>query len=49
MNRTSAISLVLLACTAPFVWSVFAQGTFTKAYVADCIRKVEDGVDEFRK
>lgn len=26
-----------------------AQGTFTKAQVADRIRKVEDGVDEFRK
>jgi hypothetical protein len=25
-----------------------AQGTFTKAYVADRIRKVEDGLDEFR-
>src|SRR5512137_2027503 len=49
MNRRSAISLVLLACTASLAWSVFAQGTFTKAYVADRIRKVEDGVDEFRK
>jgi len=28
---------------------VTAQGTFTKAQVADRIRKVEDGVDEFRK
>jgi len=27
----------------------FAQGTFTKAQVGDRIRKVEDGVDEFRK
>ncbi len=26
-----------------------AQGTFTKAQVGDRIRKVEDGVDEFRK
>jgi hypothetical protein len=27
---------------------VLAQGAYTKAYVADRIRKVEDGVDEFR-
>jgi hypothetical protein len=27
----------------------FAQGAFTKAQVGDRIRKVEDGVDEFRK
>ena len=27
----------------------FAQGVFTKGQVADRIRKVEDGVDEFRK
>ena len=26
-----------------------AQATFTKVQVADRIRKVEDGVDEFRK
>jgi hypothetical protein len=32
-----------------FAWSVLAQGAYTKAYVADRIRKVEDGVDEFRK
>jgi hypothetical protein len=49
MNRRSAISFVLLACTVPLAWSVFAQGTFSKTYVADRIRKVEDGVDEFRK
>jgi hypothetical protein len=29
--------------------SAFAQLAFTKAQVADRIRKVEDGVDEFRK
>src|SRR5262252_4551252 len=28
---------------------LFAQASFTKAQVADRIRKVEDGVDEFRK
>ena len=49
MNRRSAVSFILLACTALLAWSVFAQGTFTKTYVADRIRKVEDGVDEFRK
>jgi predicted RNase H-like nuclease (RuvC/YqgF family) len=32
-------------------WTVptFAQATFTKAQIADRIRKVEDGVDQFRK
>jgi hypothetical protein len=49
MNRKAAKSLVLLACTVPFALSVLAQGAYTKAYVADRIRKVEDGVDEFRK
>jgi hypothetical protein len=49
MNRTTAISLISLACAVSFAWSVFAQGAYTKAYVADRIRKVEDGVDEFRK
>ena len=49
MNRATAISLVALACTVSFTWSLRAQGAYTKAYVADRIRKVEDGVDEFRK
>jgi hypothetical protein len=49
MNRRESTSLVLLACAFSFAWSVLAQGTFTKTYVADRIRKVEDGVDEFRK
>jgi hypothetical protein len=49
MNRTTAISLISLATTVLFAWSMFAQGAYTKAYVADRIRKVEDGVDEFRK
>ena len=49
MRRTTAISLVTLACTVSFAWSLLAQGTITKTYVADRIRKVEDGVDEFRK
>jgi hypothetical protein len=48
MNRATAISLVSLACVAALVASVLGQGTFTKAYVADRIRKAEDGLDEFR-
>jgi len=38
-------AVVWLAIGAPVV----AQGTFTKIQVGDRIRKVEDGVDEFRK
>jgi hypothetical protein len=34
-----------ICCTVP----TFAQATFSKAQVGDRIRKVEDGVDEFRK
>ena len=49
MNRATSISLLVLACFVSFAWVVLAQGTYTKAYVADRIRKVEDGVDEFRK
>jgi biopolymer transport protein ExbB/TolQ len=41
--------MVSLAFTVSFAWSLLAQGAYTKAYVADRIRKVEDGVDEFRK
>jgi hypothetical protein len=37
---------VLLATIAG---AAFAQGSFTKAQVGEQIRKVEDGVDEFRK
>src|SRR5512135_1000180 len=48
MSRNTAVCLVSLACTASFAWSVLPQGAYTKAYVADRIRKVEDGVDEFR-
>ncbi len=32
-----------------FLGSALAQVAYTKAYVGDRIRKVEDGVDEFRK
>ena len=43
--RCSCLALITLCCTVP----TFAQGSFTKAQVGDRIRKVEDGVDEFRK
>lgn len=49
MRRATVIVLLILGCTVSFAWSVLAQGAYTKAYVADRIRKVEDGVDEFRK
>jgi len=48
MSRTTAIRLVSIAFMLSFAWSALAQGAFTKSYVADRIRKVEDGVDEFR-
>ena len=48
MSRTMTRGLLSLACTLSFVCSALAQGGYTKAYVADRIRKVEDGVDEFR-
>jgi hypothetical protein len=40
------VVLVCLAVSGPVLAQV---GTFTKAQVGDRIRKVEDGVDEFRK
>jgi len=49
MNRNTAIRLVSISCFFSFAWVALAQGTYTKAYVADRIRKVEDGVEEFRK
>ncbi len=48
MSHKTAMVLLVLICTVLFVCSVLAQGTYTKAYVADRIRKVEDGVDQFR-
>jgi len=48
MSRRTAMTLASLVCAVVFGWSALAQGTYTKAYVADRIRKVEDGVDEFR-
>jgi hypothetical protein len=51
MRRST--TLAALCCTAivfAVVLSTFAQtNPFTKAQVADRIRKVEDGVDEFQK
>ncbi len=49
MNRKTMNSLFLVAFTLSFAWPVRPQGAYTKAYVGDRIRKVEDGVDEFRK
>jgi hypothetical protein len=49
MSRRRSKRLVLTVCAVFVAGSLLAQGTFTKAYVADRIRKVEDGVDEFRK
>jgi hypothetical protein len=43
--RCLYLGVVTLCCTVP----TFAQPAFTKAQVGDRIRKVEDGVDEFRK
>jgi TolA-binding protein len=46
--RTARILVgAILVCVAVSGLAV-AQGAFTKAQVADRIRKVEDGVDEFR-
>jgi hypothetical protein len=49
MNRMRKAILISAVCLVSFACSLLAQGTFTRAYVADRIRKVEDGVDEFRK
>jgi len=43
--RYFCLSLIAVSCTVP----TFAQATFSKAQVGDRIRRVEDGVDEFRK
>lgn len=44
-NAAAVLALVSVTMSAP----AFAQAVFTKPQVADRIRKVEDGVDEFRK
>jgi hypothetical protein len=43
--RCFYVALITACCTVPML----AQQTFAKAQVADHIRKVEDGVDQFRK
>ena len=43
------VVLVCLACLIVSGPGLAQVGTFTKAQVGDRIRKVEDGVDEFRK
>ena len=48
MKRAVLVTLLLVGGPA-WVGSVVAQTAFTKAQVGDRIRKVEDGVDEFRK
>ena len=45
MKILAAATVAWIAIGGP----IAAQGTFTKTQVADRIRKVEDGVDEFRK
>lgn len=44
-NALAGVALMCVTMSGPVV----AQAVFTKAQVADRIRKVEDGVDEFRK
>jgi TolA-binding protein len=46
--KTGILLGAILACLACSD-AAFAQAVFTKPQVADRIRKVEDGVDEFRK
>ena len=48
MQNKTHLAGVLFTCV-PLSGIAFAQGVFTKGQVADRIRKVEDGVDEFRK
>jgi TolA-binding protein len=46
--KTKFLRRVILVCVG-ITGLALAQATFTKAQVADRIRKVEDGVDQFRK
>ena len=51
-GTTMKITRIAALCAAAFLCvpaSALAQTVFTKAQVGDRIRKVEDGVDEFRK
>jgi TolA-binding protein len=43
--RCFYIAVITVGCTVP----AFTQPTFSKAQVADRIRKVEDGVDQFQE
>lgn len=47
MKKTTFVGTILVCLAASGL--AFAQVVFTKAQVGDRIRKVEDGVDEFRK
>jgi hypothetical protein len=47
LTRIAVVAVVLMCATMS--GPARAQSVFTKAQVADRIRKVEDGVDEFRK
>lgn len=47
MKRQILVGAVLMSVALGV--TVFAQAVFSKAQVADRIKKVEDGVDEFRK
>ena len=48
MKATRVVVGTIVACLTVSALAL-AQGAFTKPQVADRIRKVEDGVDEFRK
>ena len=48
MMEKKVVAGAMLVCVAVSALA-YAQVAFTKAQVADRIRKVEDGVDEFRK
>jgi hypothetical protein len=48
VKTTTILATAILTCLA-VSGLAFAQPAFTKAQVGDRIRKVEDGVDEFRK
>ncbi len=46
-QRLSSVFVVVVLMST-LTMTVLAQGAQTKEYLADRIRKVEDGVDEFR-
>jgi len=49
MSRREVFGLVVLSFAVLIAHPALAQGSYTKAYVGDRIRKVEDAVDEFQK